>query len=1301
MITWLLSLLVDCISGLVADSMQWFVDQFGMMLNLDLTTFNTILPAVRASSEAIIAVALALLGIFSVFAFIKAGAGFLASSSEHPIKVALRTIVMGVLIWYSIPLCYVALDLGTGLFGVMEYAGSQQIGSTGLTGFDGMVALQGLFTSMLIPGSALVSSIINLVCTIFIYWALVKLMLEVVERYVLLAALTYTAPLAFATGATETTSGVLKAWVRMYGSEILVIVLNIWFLRIFQMGTGYLYGIYNSNLALVDGSGETIPFILIIFVLVAWLKLAQRLDSYLSTLGLNAAHTGGGLFFEMAAAARMLWSGAKKGAGAIVGGASGWLKDRDPKGPDTSPSMSDNFDRNSYRLDSAVQNASTRAGAPGMVGTIGQLMTKGNTDGLDARQVSMVTGGAMGANASLSGEIADKSMGNMFPSMNRGMSYSGTEIRKGSISTQVQQAGSEAPIGLRMERADGKNTMKGAYTTVTDADGNAWRVQAIAPNDERSQAAVGAFYAAYGRDIGEVANAKPNTNQETISGKAADIGMERFMPLTEGYHYEGTKVSAGRISTTKVGPNGERTQMSFANAATTDIERIANNPTSPDSDRQFINAPKLSAADGTQWYTVGTPLPRQPEGTAVDRSGYQGVPDNVTGLYTGSVGTMRSMTTDGKVDDWYCSDHYPMTPYDQANAAKMTDADGNTWYSPTFGKEEESPVYTAPQEAEDLYGRHTEAEETEADVYGGFAMPPEEYQNVDLAPNDAVDMSQIDGQEVIQEGEEGMDTGIAVGGFAPNVPRDDVVPEADASQAEPKSFDDLSAQEQEEVRQGLRYSPEQLAWLNASDEERASMEEPFFAPAEPKQFSEEELAELNRVDPNRVPDPEAIDGSMVAEIGGPENEEYIWPEMSREDVQKLQDSGFQGKYFTVEELDELNGPGRWGTRPSFGTTSGEPSVVPGAARPHKSSQEPVEASKGTVVSGSGARPVSGAADSNGSGVIEFSEAELAELNGPLYRPQGGGGASVMEASGTPDGSVTVPREYVSSGERTVSGEQTAAQAPAETRQSPQEASEVSQGMFVYGSGVRPVSGASGASEDGITVPREYVSSGERTVSGEPATAQPPTGTHQSPQEASGTSQGMFAYGSGARPVSEASSASTGGTTIPREYAGNSGYAAPTAQSTPQAGQRDVATREPIVADPQTQMRMSAWDAMFRSPEQVKVDDFVKAIPAYEDRRQSIERIDLSQYHEGSIGIIYKDGHGEVLFRESAGYQPTAGGFTVITGAGSKETGYQDRYIMVPGYVRGKSVLARLRPRRKEQKPMETRKQGKQKRRKNK
>lgn len=1214
MITWLLSLLVDCISGLVADSMQWFVDQFNMMLDLDLTTFNTILPAVRASAEAIIAVALALLGIFSVFAFIKAGAGFLASSSEHPIKVALRTIVMGVLIWYSIPLCYVALDLGTGLFGVMEYAGSQQIGSTGLTGFDGMVALQGLFTSMLIPGSALVSSIINLVCTIFIYWALVKLMLEVVERYVLLAALTYTAPLAFATGATESTSGVLKAWVRMYGSEILVIVLNIWFLRIFQMGTGYLYGIYNSNLALVDGSGETIPFILIIFVLVAWLKLAQRLDSYLSTLGLNAAHTGGGLFFEMAAAARMLWSGAKKGAGAIVGGASGWLKNRDPKGPDTSPSMSDNFDRNSYRLDSAVQNASTRAGAPGMVGTIGQLMTKGNTDGLDARQVSMVTGGAMGANASLSGEIADKSMGNMFPSMNRGMSYSGTEIRKGSISTQVQQAGSEAPIGLRMERADGKNTMKGAYTTVTDVDGNAWRVQAIAPNDERSQAAVGAFYAAYGRDIGEVANAKPNTNQETISGKAADIGMERFMPLTEGYHYEGTKVSAGRISTTKVGPNGERTQMSFANAATTDIERIANNPTSPDSDRQFIGAVKMSAADGTQWYTVGRPLPHQTEGTAVDRSGYQSVPDNILGLYTGSVGTMRSMTNDGKVDDWYSSEYYPMTPYDQENAVKMTDQDGNTWYSPTFGKEEESPVYTAPQEAEDLYGRNTEAEGTEPDVYDGFAMLPEEYQGVDLAPSDAVTASQIDGQK----GEEGIETGIAVGGFAPTMPGDNHASEVDAHQVESKSIDDLSEQEQEEVRQGLRYSPEQLAWLNAPDEERASMQEPSFAVAEPKQFSKEELAELNRVDPNRVPDPEAIDGSMVTEIGVPENEEYIWPEMSREDVQKLQDSGFQGKYFTVEELDKLNGPGGWGTRPSFGTTNGEPSVVPDTAKPHQSTQE---VSRDAVVSSSGAGPVSRvsrASESNGSGVIEFSEAELAELNGPLYRSQGDGSASAVEASETSDGNVTVPREHISSGERTVSGEPTAAQSPAGMRQSPQKTSEASQGMFIYGSGANPVSGASGGSEDGVTVPREYVSHGE-----------------------------------------------------------------------------------PIVADPQTQMRMSAWDAMFRSPEQVKVDDFVRAIPAYEDRRQSIERIDLSQYHEGSIGIIYKDGHGEVLFRESAGYQPTAGGFTVITGAGSKETGYQDRYIMVPGYVRGKSVLARLRPRRKEQKPMETRKQGKQKRRKNK
>ena len=61
----------------------------------------------------------------------------------------------------------------------------------------------------------------------------IKLLFEAAERYVLLGVLVFTAPVAFATGATQTTSNIFKAWCRMFGGQIFLLLMNAWCLRLF------------------------------------------------------------------------------------------------------------------------------------------------------------------------------------------------------------------------------------------------------------------------------------------------------------------------------------------------------------------------------------------------------------------------------------------------------------------------------------------------------------------------------------------------------------------------------------------------------------------------------------------------------------------------------------------------------------------------------------------------------------------------------------------------------------------------------------------------------------------------------------------------------------------------------------------------------------------------------------------------------------------------------------------------------------------------------------------------------------
>ena len=76
-------------------------------------------------------------------------------------------------------------------------------------------------------------ALIALILVVVLAWNYLKLLLEAAERYIVLGILVFTAPLAFAMGAARGTNNIFKSWCRMFGGQLLLLVMNAWCLKLF------------------------------------------------------------------------------------------------------------------------------------------------------------------------------------------------------------------------------------------------------------------------------------------------------------------------------------------------------------------------------------------------------------------------------------------------------------------------------------------------------------------------------------------------------------------------------------------------------------------------------------------------------------------------------------------------------------------------------------------------------------------------------------------------------------------------------------------------------------------------------------------------------------------------------------------------------------------------------------------------------------------------------------------------------------------------------------------------------------
>ncbi len=447
---------MDAVSGLFLDA-----------LGTDMGVMESYFPFVTKAYSIFQYTAWAVLFLIFAWQLFRAFGGPI-TEAENPWHLMIRGGIFAVLIGYAKPIFNICLNIAKAPYtSLMEvsmtsedftFAGIEQVLTNGLT--------------TIVASSTVVGLILILILLISLGWNYFKLLLETVERYIVVGVLCYTSPMAFSVGGSKATNNIFKSWCRMVGSQLLLLVMNVWFLRGFASSVGQFIG---NGGATPGGQGS---IFLWMFCALAYLKCAQRFDSYLASMGLNVAQTGSSMAMEMMMAARVVsgLGGGSRSAGAVFGksGGSATATGTGAAGSSFAAGLASKFNPNSYVRDAVVEGGE-RMGFRGGAGAFGRAvggMAARNGATLSGESISSVAARAPGTSGTIGGDIADRSLGNYMPHM-AGMQTKGTQISGGHISTTATTPdGKTAEVDMysaaQFERPEVP------HSVVTASDGSQW-----------------------------------------------------------------------------------------------------------------------------------------------------------------------------------------------------------------------------------------------------------------------------------------------------------------------------------------------------------------------------------------------------------------------------------------------------------------------------------------------------------------------------------------------------------------------------------------------------------------------------------------------------------------------------------------------------------------------------------------------------------------------------------------------------------------------------------------------------------
>ncbi len=197
--------------------------------------------------------------VFQATRGMAAGLGF---DAEDPKLLFTRTFAFSFLLVASPQICELGLNMTSTAIELLEMPDAVDITFADEASFAGMSG----------------AWLLVVICGIIVMFQTFKLIMEMAERYFILAVLTITSPLAFGMGGSRNTSDIFTGWCRMFGSMCLLMATNVMFVKMLLSVLSY----YPSGL-------DVLPWMVLVITIV---KVAKKADSILARIGLNPAMTG-------------------------------------------------------------------------------------------------------------------------------------------------------------------------------------------------------------------------------------------------------------------------------------------------------------------------------------------------------------------------------------------------------------------------------------------------------------------------------------------------------------------------------------------------------------------------------------------------------------------------------------------------------------------------------------------------------------------------------------------------------------------------------------------------------------------------------------------------------------------------------------------------------------------------------------------------------------------------------------------------------------------------------------------------
>lgn len=253
---------IEWIYGLILECWEYFASVLFDLMSLDFAYLREHIPIIDTIRQIMLGVGWALLIGNLVFQATRGMAAGLGFDAEDPKLLFTRTFAFSFLLVASPQICELGLNMTSTVIELLQMPDAVDITFADEASFGGLTG----------------SWLLVVICGIIVMFQTFKLIMEMAERYFILAVLTITSPLAFGMGGSRNTSDIFNGWCRMFGSMCLLMATNVMFVKMLLSVLSY----YPSGL-------DVLPWMVLVVTIV---KAAKKADSILARIGLNPAMTG-------------------------------------------------------------------------------------------------------------------------------------------------------------------------------------------------------------------------------------------------------------------------------------------------------------------------------------------------------------------------------------------------------------------------------------------------------------------------------------------------------------------------------------------------------------------------------------------------------------------------------------------------------------------------------------------------------------------------------------------------------------------------------------------------------------------------------------------------------------------------------------------------------------------------------------------------------------------------------------------------------------------------------------------------